>query len=72
MTTRNIFALTSYREPEMDVISATNGRNAIDLIEHADRTRAWEHDAGNGWLQTIRKFENPNLVRPDLPSQQKP
>ena len=32
---RNIFALTSLLEnQEMDVVSATNGRNAIDIIQN--------------------------------------
>ena len=52
---RNIFALTSLLENhEMDVISATNGRQAIELDpEHArpEHGAHGHHDAGNGWLQ---------------------
>ena len=39
---RNIFALTSLLENhDMEVISATNGRQAIELIQTHARPRAW-------------------------------
>ena len=51
---RNIFALTSLLEnQEMEVISATNGREAIELIQSTPRPehRAHgHHDAGDGRL----------------------
>ena len=52
---RNIFALTSVLEnQEMEVISATNGRQAIDIIQNIARPehRAdGHHDARHGWLR---------------------
>ena len=51
---RNIFALTSLLEnQEMEVISATNGRQAIELIQRHARPEHGahgHHDAGNGRL----------------------
>ena len=52
---RNIFALTSVLEnQEMEVISATNGRQAIDLLKSSAglgyRSHG-HHDARNGWLR---------------------
>ena len=52
---RNIFALTSLLENhEMEVISATNGRQAIELIEQHARPEHGadgHHDAGHGRLR---------------------
>ena len=52
---RNIFALTTLLENhDMDVISATNGRQAIELIEHTrglERGADGHHDAGDGRLR---------------------
>ena len=52
---RNIFALTSVLENhEMEVISATNGRQAIDIIERHTRPEHGadgHHDAGHGRLR---------------------
>ena len=64
---RNIFALTTVLEnQDMEVLSATNGRQAIELIEtHArpQRRPDGHHDAGDGRLrddardpQGIREF----------------
>ena len=52
---RNIFALTSVLEnQEMEVLTATNGRQAIELIEHdarAERGADGHHDARDGRLR---------------------
>ena len=52
---RNIFALTSLLENhEMEVISATNGRQAIELIQRHARLEHGadgHHDAGDGRLR---------------------
>ena len=51
---RNIFALTTVLENhDMEVLSATNGRQAIDLIETTRRSQRradGHHDAGDGRL----------------------
>ena len=52
---RNIFALTSLLEnQDMEVISATNGRQAIDLIQRTpdiEHGADGHHDAGHGRLR---------------------
>ena len=52
---RNIFALTTVLEnQDMEVVSATNGRQAIEIIEqHArpERRADGHHDAGDGRLR---------------------
>ena len=52
---RNIFALTSVLEnQEMEVLTATNGRQAIDLINAdagPERGADGHHDAGDGRLR---------------------
>ena len=52
---RNIFALTTVLEnQEMEVISATNGRQAIEIIESTpdlERRADGHHDAGDGRLR---------------------
>ena len=52
---RNIFALTSLLENhDMEVISTTNGRDAIEIIERTPELEYrphGHHDAGHGWLR---------------------
>ena len=51
---RNIFALTTVLgNQEMEVLSATNGRQAIELIEHPESERRADglHDAGDGRIR---------------------
>ena len=52
---RNIFALTSLLENhDMDVISATSGQSAIEIIQNNPRSQHrpdGHHDAGYGWLR---------------------
>ena len=75
---RNIFALTSLLENhEMDVISATNGRDAIDMIQKTpdlEHRAHGHHDARNGRLRDDAR--NPQVPSSALcrssPSQRKP
>ena len=52
---RNIFALTTVLEnQDMEVLTATNGRQAIELIRHTsdlERRADGHHDARDGWLR---------------------
>ena len=67
---RNIFALTTVLEnQEMEVLSATNGRQAIELIQtHArpERRADGHHDAGDGRLRDDARDPQGPAV-PDLP-----